>query len=116
MTHPLEITSSQENLSEPPTGGNVNVIQNPPREKSTASRLFPLKETKCKSLELFIEAMENDLFNPTNIRKPKNNLNNNETIALKEIKSWGDKVIRVQGKGSRFVVLSNNDYESKVQH
>ena len=35
---------------------------------------------------------------------------------MKEIKSWDDKVIRVQGKGSRFVVLSNNDYESKVQH
>ena len=35
---------------------------------------------------------------------------------MKEIKSWDDKVIRVQDKGSRFVVLSNNDYESKVQH
>ena len=116
VTHPLEITSSQENLSEPSTAGNVNVIQNPPMKKSTTSRLFSLKETKCKSLELFIEAMENDLFNPTNIRKPKNNLNNNEKIALKEIKSWGDKVIRVQDKGSRSVVLSNNDYESKVQH
>ena len=35
---------------------------------------------------------------------------------MKEIKSWDDKVIRVQDKGSRFVVFSNNDYESKVQH
>ena len=35
---------------------------------------------------------------------------------MKEIKSWDDKVIRVQDKGSHFVVLSNNDYESKVQH
>ena len=60
--------------------------------------------------------MENDLFNPSNIRKPRNNLNKNEKLALKEIKSWDDKVIRVQDKGSRFVILSNNDYESKVQH
>ena len=60
--------------------------------------------------------MENDLFNPINMRKPRNNLNKNEKLALKEIKSWDDKVIRVQDKGSRFVVLSNNDYESKVQH
>ena len=44
--------------------------------------------------------MENDLFNPNNIRKPENNLNNNEKIALKEIKSWDYKVIRVQDKGS----------------
>ena len=59
--------------------------------------------------------MENDLFNPSNVRKPRNNLNKNEKLALKEIKSWDDKVIRVQDKGSRFVVLSNG-YESKVQH
>ena len=35
---------------------------------------------------------------------------------MKEIKSWDDRVIRVQVKGFRFVVLSNNDYETKVQH
>ena len=54
--------------------------------------------------------MENDFFNPRNIQKPRNNLNKNEKLALKEIKSWDDKVIRVQDKGSRFVILSNNDY------
>ena len=116
MTHSTEITLNQEILSEPHTAGNINVIPNPPKKKSTTSRLYCLKETKCKSLELFIEAMENDLFNPRNIRKPRNNLNKNEKLALKEIKSWDDKVIRVQDKGSRFVVLSNDDYESKVQH
>ena len=104
------------NLSEPPTAGNINVIENPPRKKSTTSRLFRLKETKCKSLEFFIQTMQNDLFNPSNIQKPRSNLNNNEKIALKEIKSWDDKVICVQDKSSRFVVLSNNDYESKAQH
>ena len=94
MTHSTEITSNQEVLAEPPTADNINVIPNPPRKKST-SRLYHSKETNCKSLELFIEAMENDLFNPSNIRKPRNNLNKNEKLALKEIKSWDDKVIRV---------------------
>ena len=42
--------------------------------------------------------------------------NKNEKLALKEINSWDCKVIRVQDKGSRFLVLSNNDYESKQQH
>ena len=32
------------------------------------------------------------------------------------MKSRDDKVIRGQGKVSRFMVLSNNDYESKMQH
>ena len=37
-------------------------------------------------------------------------------LALKERKSLYKKVIRVEEKGSRFMVLSSNDYESKVQH
>ena len=49
-------------------------------------------------------------------RTRESTFNKNEKIALKEIKSWNCKVIRVQDKGSRFVVLSNNDYESKEQH
>ena len=60
--------------------------------------------------------MGNDLFIPSNIRKNRNNLKKNEKLALKEIKSWDDKVIRAQDNGSQFVVLLNNDYESKVQH
>ena len=54
--------------------------------------------------------MENDLFNSSYIREPRNNLNKSEKLALKQIKSWDDKVIRVQDKGSRFVILSNDDY------
>ena len=60
--------------------------------------------------------MENDLFDPNDIRKPRNNLNKNKKLALKEIKSWDNKIIDVQNKGSCFVVLLNNDYEGKVQH
>ena len=113
VTHSTEITSTQEIFSQPSTPGNINVISNPPRKQTTTSRLFRSKETKCKSLE----ATKNDLFNPSNnIRKPRDNLNKNEKLALKERKSWYNKVIRVQEKGSRFMVLSSNDYESKVQH
>ena len=42
-----KITSSQENLSEPSNAGSINVIPNPPRKKSTTSRLFRSKETNC---------------------------------------------------------------------
>ena len=76
------------------------------------SRLFCSKETKCKGMELFIEALENKLFNPNNIQKLRKNLNKNEKLDLKEITSWDDKVIDVQDKGSRFVILSNHDYDN----
>ena len=98
VTHSTDITSNQKVLSESPTAGNINVIPNPPRKKSTASRLYHSKETKCKSLELFMEAMKNDLFNHGNTQKPANNLNKNEKLAFKEIKSWDDKVIHVRDK------------------
>ena len=110
MTHFTEITSNQENAD------NINVTSNQPKKKSATSRLYHSKEIKCKSLETFIEVMQNDLFNPGNFQKPRHNWNKNEKLALTEIKSWDDKVIRVQNKGSRFVVLSNDDYDSKVQH
>ena len=112
VTHSTEITSTQEIFSQPLTPGNINVISNPPRKQTTTSRLFCSKETKCKNLE----ATKNDLFNPSNIQKPRDNLTKNEKLALKERKSWYKKVIRVEEKGSRFMVLSSNDYESKVQH
>ena len=57
-----------------------------------------------------------ELFNPNNIRKIRNNLNKEEKLAFKEMKSWDDKVIRVQDKGSRFVVLDTNSYIEKVEH
>ena len=42
-------------------------------------------------------------------------MNENEKLALKEIKSWDDKVVLGQENGFRFVLL-NNGYESKLQH
>ena len=85
VSHSIEITSSQKLLSEPRTAGNIKVIPNLPMKKSTTSTLFHSKEAKCKSLELFTEAIENDLFNPSNIWKAGNTLNKNQKLALKEI-------------------------------
>lgn len=35
---------------------------------------------------------------------------------MKEIKHWNNKVIRVQDKGSCYVILPNSDFGNKVQH
>ena len=37
-----------------------------------------------------------------------------ERTALKEIKTWENCCMRVQGKGLRFVILLNEDYHLKV--
>ena len=55
-----------------------------------------------------------DLLNPDNIQCARDNLNAEERIALKEINNWEDKVVRVQDKGSRFVIMDKQDYVTKV--
>ena len=60
--------------------------------------------------------MEKDLFDPGNIKIARSNLSKDEKKALKEIKSWNNRVVRVQDKGSRFFILENETYEEKEQH
>ena len=52
------------------------------------------------NLKSRVKSQKNYLFNPSNTQKPRNHLNKNEKLALKDIKSWDDKVISVQDKGS----------------
>ena len=48
-----------------------------------------------------------------NLRKPKDNLTKEERSALTKLKS-SDNVFRIQDKGSRFVILSQNEYREKM--
>ena len=68
-----------------------------------------------QSLELFIENIEKDIFETAAVRNFQPNISTEEKESLKEIRSWNNQTVRVQGKGSRFVILDNNDYEQKIQ-
>ena len=68
------------------------------------------------NLELFIENLEKDLINPKNVKKFQHNITREEQVALKEIRNRDEQTIRIQDKGSRFVILGNSDYEENVQH
>ena len=68
-----------------------------------------IKDWKCLSRKL-----EKDLFNSENVKKVRHNLSKDEKAALKDIRYWDKNVARVQDKGSRFVVLENEDYIKKV--
>ena len=50
-----------------------------------------------------------------NVKKVRHNLSKHEKAALKDIRYWDKNVVRVQDKGSRFVVLDNEDYIKKVE-
>ena len=108
------------NLLEPNVNTRNDVTANigtnaPKKPESNVASLYRTRETKYKSLETFIENMEKELFNLKNIKIARSNLSKDEKKALKEIKSWNDKVIRVQNKGFRFFILENIVYEGKIQ-
>ena len=93
---------------------NPKIPEDPPKpKKNKIVAMHKSKPTSNKNLELFIENLGKDLKNVKNFRRI---IAREEQIALKEIRNWNEQSIRIQDKGSRFVMLDNSDYEEKVQH
>ena len=94
---------------------NKQVRDEPPPKKAEKKSNFRVKATSSHNLEAFIEKIEHIIFQPSNRNKNVfHNITKNERAALKEIKTANDCCVGVQDKGSRFVILSNEDYCSKV--
>ena len=120
IRHLADLDQQQEQVhpqvksTEPTANGNNFPPGKPPPKANPYQQLYRSKPSTNNSVELFIKTTEKELFNPNNIRNIRNNFNKEEKLALKEIKSWDDKIIRVQDKGSRFDVLDTNSYIEKV--
>ena len=68
-----------------------------------------------QALELFLKLVENDLFHPDIAKtKFKPNLAIEEQDALRYLRSNKDIAIRIQDKGSRFVIPNKTDYVDKM--
>ena len=80
---------------------SINVFPSckPPPVCSDGKQIYKPQQSNSNSLELFIETIKNEIFNVKNIINARNNLKKDDKAALKEIKSWEDKVIRIQDKG-----------------
>ena len=77
--------------------------------------LYRAKETNIKILELFIEKIEKDnIFDTAAVRNVLPNILKEEKVSLTKIRSWNNQTVHVAGKGSRFVILDNNDYKQKI--
>ena len=77
--------------------------------------MYKSKPTSNRNLELFIENLEKGLINLKNVKKFRHNITREEQVS-KEIRNQDEQSIRIQDKGSRFVILGNSDYEEKVRH
>ena len=105
-------TNNRSNNTRDKSNNNEQV----PRKKYKTNNLYGSKETKNKHLETFIDTIEKQLFEPKNIKRVRSNLTYEERKALAELKSMENTVVRIQDKGSRFALLTNEDYENKVEH
>ena len=64
----------------------------------------------------FTELVENDIFKPDNYWQFKNNITKEEREVLKNIQRDSTRSYRIQDKGSRFVILDNDDYIEKIDY
>ena len=83
---------------------------NPPPIQKQPNINYRKEKTNINSLETFTELVENDIFKLGNYKRIKNNINNQERKALKDMQKNTSKTRRIQDKGSRFLVLDSDSY------
>ena len=89
---------NQQELSNPIQSKNLpneaSLPPPPPRQDKRYGPLYNSKPTNNRSLELFIDNLEKDLFNPTSLVLTQPNISKREQNALKGLKSWKDQAIQ----------------------
>ena len=66
-------------------------------------------------LELFLDSVRTELFDPGNVCFIQDNLSVGERQALVTLKQADNVAIQIQDKGSKFVVIDKSDYEAKMK-
>ena len=97
------IESNPEDSQEPPSH-----LPQVPKEKK-----WKPPPSRYPELELFLSSVRRNLINPQNIKSARDNLTKEERVALKQFRN-SDVVIRIQDKGSRFVLIDKGEYEDKM--
>ena len=54
-------------------------------------------------------------MNPRNTKKANDNLNANERKAMRTIRNWDSRIVRLQDKGCRFIVMEREEYKQKIR-
>ena len=83
-----------------------------PTVKQNSGKKAPI--SKSPQLESFLESVKGQLFDPANVCKVSDNLSKGERQALKSLKNSEEHIIRIQDKGSKFVILDKLEYDSKM--
>ena len=80
-------------------------FSSPPVGPAKYTPLYRAKKTNIKSLKLFIENIEKDIFETVAVRNVRPNISKEEKQAIKEIRFWNNQTVRVQKQGFPFCYL-----------
>jgi hypothetical protein len=65
--------------------------------------------SKSLPLENFLQLVKTDIFDPANTKKALDNLNKGERRALRDLQQLESQSIKIQDKGSKFVILETKN-------
>ena len=85
------------------------------RLRSLPGGRFPLSASRFPELELFLESVKTELFNPDNVRSIPDNVSPGERSALSNLTDIDTISIKIQDKGSKFVVIDADEYNAKMR-
>ena len=86
--------------------------KHPPWLKSKKLKNPPLS-TDNHALERFF--LGYSMLNPSNVKRiVSDNLSKEERKVISEIRTWDNRLVRLQDKGARFVVINRDEYCDKI--
>ena len=66
-------------------------------------------------MELFISRLQSSILNPSNVKRSVSDyLSKEERKAISDIRTWDNRLARLQDKCARFVVIDRNEYCDKI--
>ena len=81
--------------ADPQLDSSTSGLGNPPPIQKKPNINYRREKANINSLETFIELVENDIFKPSNYKRIKNNISNQERNGLKDIQKDTSKACRI---------------------
>ena len=81
--------------ADPQLDSSTSGLGNPPPVQKKPNINYRREKANINSLETFIELVENDIFKPSNYKRIKNNISNQERNGLKDIQKDTSKACRI---------------------
>ena len=92
---------------------NSNDNERVQKSINKSNKFYRPKETKNTHLETFNDTIQTQVFEPRNLKSDRSNITYEERKVLTELKSMENTVVRIEVIGSKFALLTNEEFQKK---